>query len=86
MQDNAFKRLSEVASTPDILATQAGIIQFATAAARVLAEAGFASSRALGDSPSYAVRKWADVIKAEALDIVEGRAKKQKKQQLMPPV
>lgn len=56
-----------------VFETQKGIIEFAEWAATVLAEAGIASSRAMGDSPQYACRQWSEVILKEALRIVEKR-------------
>lgn len=56
-----------------VLETQKGIIEFANWAATVLAEAGIASSKAVGDSPQYACRRWSEVILEEALRIVDER-------------
>lgn len=90
MKDNPFKRLNEVADIADIVATQRGIIQFAKAAAMVLAEAGLASNKAIGDSPAYAIKKWSAVIQDEAIEIARQRMKSESKKKsspaLMPPV
>lgn len=53
-----------------IVQTQHGIIEYAEGMAQVLAEAGRASNKALGDSPEYAVRRWSDVILNRALEIL----------------
>ena len=53
-----------------VVQTQKGIIAYAEAMAQVLAEAGRASHRALGDSPQTAVNKWSDVIRERALEIL----------------
>jgi hypothetical protein len=50
--------------------TQNGIIEYAEAMAQVLAAAGRASRKATGDAADYAVRKWSDVIRDRALDIL----------------
>lgn len=51
--------------------TQAGIQKYAEAMAQVLAEAGRASCKAIGDDPAVAVRRWADVIRRRALELIE---------------
>lgn len=56
--------------------TQAGIIKYAEAMAQVLAEAGLASQKATGDSPSVAIRKWSDVIRSRALEIVAEKSRR----------
>lgn len=64
--------------------TQRGIIEYAEAMAQVLAEAGRASHKAAGDSAEYAIRRWSDIIRQRALDIVkdEREALKKKLKQL----
>lgn len=63
----------DAARIRQVFETQKGIIEFAEWAATVLAEAGIASSKAVGDSPQYACRRWSEVILKEALRIVEQR-------------
>lgn len=50
--------------------TQRGIIEVAEKMAEILAEAGRASNKAVGDSPAYAVRRWSDVIRDRALELL----------------
>lgn len=50
--------------------TQRGIIEYAEGMVQVLAEAGRASHKALGDSPEYAVRRWSDIIQKRALELL----------------
>jgi len=50
--------------------TQHGIIRYIEGMARVLAEAGRASNKALGDSPEYAVRRWSDILRNRALELL----------------
>ena len=50
--------------------TQRGIIDYAEGMAQVLAEAGRASEKALGDSAEYAVRQWSNVILERALELL----------------
>lgn len=52
------------------LQTQHGIIKYAEAMAKFLAEAGRASEQAVGDSPAIAVSRWCDVIKQRALELL----------------
>jgi hypothetical protein len=59
-----------------VVQTQKGIIEYAEAMAQVLAEAGRASNKALGDSEEYAVEKWCEVIKDRALQILRQDALK----------
>lgn len=47
--------------------TQAGIQAFIRKAADVLAEVGRASSKATGDHPATAIRRWTDVLREEAI-------------------
>lgn len=63
----------DVARIRKVFETQKGIIEFANWAATVLAEAGIASYKALGHSPSYACQQWSEVILKEAVRIVEQR-------------
>lgn len=50
--------------------TQHGIIRYMEGVARVLAEAGRASHKATGDAPEYAVRRWSDIVRNRALEIL----------------
>ncbi len=69
----------DAARIRQVFETQKGIIEFANWAATVLAEAGIASSKAVGDSPQYACRQWSEVILKEALRIVEERERAEKR-------
>lgn len=51
--------------------TQRGIIEYAEAMANVLAEAGRASEKALGDSAMVAVNKWSEIIRKRAVELIE---------------
>lgn len=51
--------------------TQRGIIEYAEGMAQVLAEAGKASNKAVGDSPEYAISRWIDIIHKRALQILK---------------
>lgn len=50
--------------------TQKVIIEYAEAMAQVLAEAGRASKKATGDSATYAVDKWIEVIRKRAHELL----------------
>lgn len=70
-RDSHIKHLDEItASWRDIVATQEGIAQFCEGAAQVLAEAARASEKAIGDSPTYAAKRWSDVILRRAQDLL----------------
>lgn len=70
-RDSHIKSLDEItASWRDIVATQEGIAQFCEGAAQVLAEAACASEKAIGDSPTYAAKRWSDVILRRAQDLL----------------
>jgi hypothetical protein len=53
--------------------TQHAIIKAAEQMAEVLAEAGRASAKAIGDSTNYAIDRWARVIAGRAKEIAGGR-------------
>jgi len=57
--------------------TQHGIIDAAKKMAVILAEMGRASHKAKGDDPAYAVSRWSELIRQEALRIL--REEKQQK-------
>ncbi len=59
--------------------TQRGIIDYAEGMAQVLAEAGRASSKAVGDRPEVAVDKWLKVIRERALQLLKVDAPERKK-------
>lgn len=62
----------------DVNNTQHGIIKYMEAMAQVMAEAALASQKAIGDSPSYAVDKWTNVVKQRAKELIrEKQAAKQ---------
>lgn len=63
--------------------TQHGIIKYAEAMAQVLAEAGRASNKAMGDSAEAAVRKWSKVIEDRALEILREESRPQKSSLLL---
>lgn len=50
--------------------TQRGIIEYAEGMAQVLAEAGRASNKAVGDPAEYAIRRWSEIILKRALELV----------------
>lgn len=50
--------------------TQHGIIRYMEGMAQVLAEAGRASKKAIGDDPAYAVNRWAEIVRKRALEIL----------------
>lgn len=54
----------------DVHNTQHGIIKYMEAMAQVMAEAAIASSKALGDSPSYAVDRWVEVVRKRAKTLI----------------
>jgi len=74
-----YKRLDDVAPMSAVIDTQMGITQFAEAAAKYLAEAGRASSKAIGDDPEYAVRQWSNVIRDKAIEILREENRKTKR-------
>lgn len=53
-----------------VVETQHAIIQYIEAMAQILAEAGRASHKALGDSPHYAIDKWCDLMRDKAHQLV----------------
>lgn len=55
--------------------TQAGIQKYAEAMAQVLAEAGRASQKAVGDRPEYAIDRWCDVIRQRAKQLLREQPK-----------
>lgn len=55
----------------NVARTQRGIIDYAEGMAQVLAEAGRASSKAVGDSPHVAVDKWIRVIRDRAYELLK---------------
>jgi hypothetical protein len=59
----------------NMLQTKGAILEYVEPMAQVLAEAGRASAKAMGDPAEYAVREWSRVIMERALEILrEGRA------------
>jgi hypothetical protein len=54
----------------DVRNTQHGIIKYMEAMAQVMAEAAVASQKAVGDSPSYAIDKWTDVVRERAKELL----------------
>lgn len=63
----------------DVRNTQHGIIKYMEAMAQVMAEAAIASQKATGDSPSYAVDKWTDVVRKRAKELVREKQDTTKK-------
>lgn len=53
-----------------VVETQHAIIGYIEAMAQVLAEAGRASEKALGDSPHYAINKWCDLLRERAHELL----------------
>ena len=53
-----------------VVQTQHGIVHVAEEMAKVLAEMGRASSKAVGDAPAYAVQRWSDLIRKRALELL----------------
>lgn len=53
-----------------MLNTKAAILEYVEPMAQVIAEAGRASAKAMGDSPEYAAREWSRVILERALEIL----------------
>ena len=51
--------------------TQRAIIEYAEGIAKVLAEAGRASQKAVGDRPEVAVDKWMAVIRKRVMEILK---------------
>jgi hypothetical protein len=62
-----------------VVQTQKGIIEYAEAMAQVLAEAGRASQKAVGDSAESAVRKWVRAIEDRAIDILRKEQQPERK-------
>ena len=56
-----------------VVQTQHGIVEAAEEMAKVLAEMGRASEKAVGDSPSYAIDKWCDLIRKRAKELARQR-------------
>lgn len=50
--------------------TQHAIIKYIEAMAQILAEAGRASEKALGDSADYAVDKWCNILRDRAHELL----------------
>jgi hypothetical protein len=64
----------------NILQTKAAILEYVEPIAQVLAAAGRASQKAMGDSAEYAVNEWSKVIRDRAHEILrEGRATPRKR-------
>jgi hypothetical protein len=59
-----------------MLDTKAAILEYVEPMAQILAAAGLASAKAMGDSPEYAAREWSRVILERALEILreDGKA------------
>jgi hypothetical protein len=72
-----------------MLQTKAAILQYVEHMAQVLAEAGRASAKAMGDPEEYAVNQWSEVIRQRAIEILRAEksdrlaAKRQQFRQLM---
>lgn len=54
----------------NMLKTKGAILEYVEPMAQVIAEAGRASAKAMGDSPEYAAREWSRVILERALEIL----------------
>lgn len=54
-----------------VVKTQHGILEAVEVMAKVLAEMGRASRKAVGDSPVYAIARWTDLIKQRANEILQ---------------
>ena len=54
----------------DVRNTQHGIIKYMEAMAQVMAAAAVASEKAVGDSPSYAIDRWTDVVRKRAKELL----------------
>lgn len=75
MQDGLmFGALSDpdaaVEHIANMLQTKAAILKYIEPIAQVLAAAGRASGKAMGDSPHFAVDRWLDVIRERAHEIL----------------
>lgn len=70
MDDGPFTD-DDVRHMVNVASTQRGIIEYAEGIAQVLAEAGRASSKAVGDSPRVAVDKWIRVIRDRAYELLK---------------
>lgn len=57
-----------------VVQTQAGIQAFIRKAAEVLAQAGFASKKAIGDNPEFAIRRWSRLMADEAVRLCKEKA------------
>lgn len=65
----------------EVVRTQHGIVKYAEAMAQVLAQAGLASQKAIGDNPHTAVSKWSALILSRAHDIIRDSEKPPEVQQ-----
>jgi len=65
-----------------MLQTKAAILEYIEPIAQVLAAAGRASEKAMGDSAKYAVDQWSNVIRERALEILrqEGEAHRRERE------
>ena len=54
----------------NMLQTKAAILEYIEPIAQVLAAAGRASEKAMGDIPQFAVQQWSEVIKERAYEIL----------------
>jgi hypothetical protein len=59
----------------DMLQTKAAILEYIEPIAQVLAAAGRASAKAMGDSPEHGAREWSRVILERALEILREDSK-----------
>ena len=57
--------------------TQHAIVKYLEDMAQVLAEAGRASEKAVGDPASVAIDKWVEIVRARAKELARGTAPKQ---------
>lgn len=70
MDDGPFTD-DDVRHMVNVAKTQRGIINYAEGMAQVLAEAGRASTKAVGDPPRVAIDKWIEVIRNRAYQILK---------------
>ena len=68
----------------NMLQTKAAILEYIEPIAQVLAAAGRASEKAMGDSAEYAVHQWSKVIRDRAIEIL--RAEWEQRRQEMEQI
>jgi hypothetical protein len=64
----------------NMLQTKAAILEYIEPIAQVLAAAGRASEKAMGDSAEYAVDQWSNVIRERAIEILRAELEPRRKQ------